>query len=510
MKNAKKRNWLVTTLCVLLACAVAGTILSAILFKTENTKATASASIQFSFDGAAEGIAPNGYEFSLADMASDAVLEKALSDAGMADRYTAAQIKPQLKITGVYPKNIVEQMTSYESLLDFSANREVMAKMYHPTLYSVVLYNGFDNSVSKADMEKLLNSILAAYKETFREKYALGAQTGSLLDSMDAFDYPQRLTMLEHALQESADYATELYEKEPSLRKGGVGFNDIAVMLNNLISTDLEKLKADVTINAVTWNKDRLITQYTYYKESLQNELVKRNTEKDSLTGLIKSYEQDQEIYMATANGATQIESNTKETYEELQKALEKVNDRIIEIKSSISNYEKRLNDLGVDTAAEKTTEEETSADGTASTEAPSADTVQTTDTSATTEPTAQTTQSEQAAGTSETETAETAETTVVSDEDYDKNVRDLKVAINALVLRREEVMASFNELIDLYNEQEINDLTVTVSSVKYQAPSLLSGAFIVRTLKVAGPICAVGFMVCLVLLIISRRKEEK
>ncbi len=506
MKSAKKRNWLVTTLCVLLACAVAGTILSAILFKAENTKATASASIQFSFDGAAEGIAPNGYEFSLADMTSDTVLEKALSDAGMADRYTVSQIKPQLKITGVYPKNIVEQMTSYESLLDFSANREVMAKMYHPTLYSVTLYNGFDGSISKADMEKLLNSILAAYKETFREKYALGSQTGSLLDSMDAFDYPQRLTLLERALQESADYATELYEKEPSLRKGGVGFNDIAVMLNNLISTDLEKLKADVTINALTWNKDRLITQYTYYKESLENELVKRNTEKDSLTGLIKSYEQDQEIYMATANGATQIESNTKETYEELQKALEKVNDRIIEIKSSISNYEKRLNDLGVETVAEETADA-SSADG-GKTEAAS---------TATTEPAVQNTQPEQTAGTPETETTvdetaateETVETTVVSDEDYDKNVRDLKVAINALVLRREEVMASFNELIDLYNEQEINDLTVTVSTVKYQAPSLLSGAFIVRTLKVAGPFCAVGFMVCLVLLIISRRKEE-
>ena len=496
MKRAKKRNWLVTTLCVLLACAVIGTILSAILFNAEKGKATASASIQFSFDGAAEGVAPNGYTFSLSDMTSDTVLEKALADAGMADRYTADEIRPQLEITGVYPKDIVEQMTSYESLLDFSANREVMAKMYHPTLYSVVLYNGFDRSIVKSDMEKLLTSILAAYKETFREKYALGTQTGSLLDSMDSFDYPQRLTLLERTLQESADYAAELYEKEPALRKDGIGFNDIAVMLNNLITTNLEKLKADVTINALTWNKDRLITQYTYYKESLQNELIKRNTEKDSLTALIKSYEQDQEIYMSTANGATQIESNTKGTYEELQKALEKVNDRIIEIKSSISSYEKRLNDLGVET-----------------------DTENTADTSAIpSEPDTQTTQSEQTVNAPETtepanETAateEATETVIVSDEDYDKNVRDLKVAINALALRREEVMASFNELIDLYNKQEINDLTVTVSDVKFKAPSLLSGAFIVRTLKVAGPICAVGFMVCLVLLIISRRKEEK
>jgi uncharacterized membrane protein len=43
-----------------------------------------------------------------------------------------------------------------------------------------------------------------------------------------------------------------------------------------------------------------------------------------------------------------------------------------------------------------------------------------------------------------------------------------------------------------------------------HKKPSLLSGEFAVRMIKTAGPLCAVGFMVCMVLLIISRRKEEK
>ncbi len=63
--------------------------------------------------------------------------------------------------------------------------------------------------------------------------------------------------------------------------------------------------------------------------------------------------------------------------------------------------------------------------------------------------------------------------------------------------------------MMDGYTAQEVNERTVSATAAKYNTPKILSGAFIVKALKTAGPICAVGFMVCLVL-IISRRKEEK
>ena len=53
--NGQKTHWLRNTLCVLIVCGILGTILSAILFLTNPEKTYASASIQFSFDGAAEG-----------------------------------------------------------------------------------------------------------------------------------------------------------------------------------------------------------------------------------------------------------------------------------------------------------------------------------------------------------------------------------------------------------------------------------------------------------------------
>ena len=86
----------------------------------------------------------------------------------------------------------------------------------------------------------------------------------------------------------------------------------------------------------------------------------------------------------------------------------------------------------------------------------------------------------------------------------------DTEVKIRKLSAKKDSVANAFAAMLEAYTAQEINEKTVSVTDLRYKTPSLVSGAFIVRAIKTAGPICAVGFMVCMVLLIISRRKEEK
>ena len=151
--NGQKTHWLRNTLCVLIACGILGTILSAILFLADPEKPFASASVQFSFDGAAEGMAPNGQRFDVNDLTSDTVLNTALEDAGLSGKYTADQLRANMIVSGVYPKDIVQQMTGYQSLLTGDASRVTFSD-YHPTLYGVTLYNDFDKSIARADLEK--------------------------------------------------------------------------------------------------------------------------------------------------------------------------------------------------------------------------------------------------------------------------------------------------------------------------------------------------------------------
>ncbi len=80
---------------------------------------------------------------------------------------------------------------------------------------------------------------------------------------------------------------------------------------------------------------------------------------------------------------------------------------------------------------------------------------------------------------------------------------------IRGLVADRDAILADFKAMVDAFNRQEINELTVTVKGYDYEAPRLLSGAFIKKAIKTAGPLVALGFIVCTALIVISRKKEE-
>ena len=60
IKQAKKTNWLKTTILVILACGIVGLALTAILFFAKPSPTYATATLVFTFDGAATGTAPNG------------------------------------------------------------------------------------------------------------------------------------------------------------------------------------------------------------------------------------------------------------------------------------------------------------------------------------------------------------------------------------------------------------------------------------------------------------------
>ena len=494
--NGQKTHWLRNTLCVLIACGILGTILSAVLFLTNPEKTYASASVQFSFDGAAEGLAPNGYSFDISAVSSDAVLEKALEDAGMVDRYTAEAVRGQIETSGVYPEDIVRQMMNYESLLDFSANRELTLSDYHPTLYTVKLYNGFDSKISKGDLEKLLRAIMDSYKAYFSEVYAAGKNSVSIAYNLADYDYPQQLTILTTTMEDAIAYADEMYEKEPALRLNGQGFNDISVRLHSLIDTDISKLSADITMNALTKNTSRLITQYDYEIRSLTNQLNKKNEQLAQLDALIASYDKNEIIYLSTADSLTKIDGNSSETYDALVASRREVADEITTINNEISNYRLLLADLTGDKEAEE------------SGKTPITTTVPSTDLTTTGNTEGEDKVEEIVVP--EYTPEELEERAKAAEENTAKQVAALEANIAALETKRESVMTDFANLIQQYNNKYVNDATVSIFDYQYKAPSLLSGAFIKQVIKTAGVFCVIGLIVCLILLIHSRRKEEK
>ena len=496
MAAAKKSHWLRNTIIVLLICTVAGTALAAAQFTREPERTSANATLQFSFEGAARGVGPNGDRFNVDGLKSDEVLNAALEASGLTGTYTAEQLRENLMVTGVYPNDFVDQVMSYESLLSFTANRELTVNEFHPSVYNVVLYSDFDTTISRQTLEGLLSNILESYRSYFARTTARGMDwQDKKIYQLDQYDYPQQLEVIQEVMTQQARYAQEMYEKEPTFQRGGKGFNDIYVRFNSLVESDIVRMNARITINALTRNTARLLTQYQFEIRGLNNELEKKTEQLQRLDELIESYDKNEIIYLSTAESLTKIDGNSSVTYDVLVRSRKSVSDEITEINSRITSYQLKLADLmnssekrggmsdaAIDTQG-KTPDEEM--DETDETEMMEVDEIQ-----------ALTEEEIEAA-------AKEAEEAVM------QQVATLEKEIATLVEKREAITSDFASLLEEYMLQQVNEQTVRTFDYQYSAPEFLSAAFAKKVIKTAGPICALGFMLCMVLLIISRKKEE-
>lgn len=466
-----KKHWLKITLLVLAVCAVAGLVLSVILFNQNPGRTYASASLQFSFNGAGEGKAPNGYPFDVNGIFTEEVLTNALEASGLAGTYTTDQIKDNLTITGIYPDNIVKQMTAYTSLLDANAEQQATMADYHATQYSVVLYHDFDPKISGDTLKTLLSNILDAYRAYFIKTCALSLEKTDPIPELPEYDYTQQLQAISEAADQQSRFAREMADQAPDFRKDRKGFDDIIVSYDNLKS-DIERLNSSITLNTVSKDRDRLQQQYEMEIRTLNRELESTQEEITRIEGLIASYDKDGIVYVSTSGSLQKVSSNASDTYDKLVERRKELTDSIATINADIAKYQALLNDMTSNKTTAKLTE--TAGQATEMTEEEVSTSVDLT----------------------EAELKQLTETT--------------EKQIETLTTKKARVTSDFKAMLDAYAKQEINEHTLLASTPKYRAPSMLSGAFIVKVIKTAGPICALGLMVCLAWMVISRWRNRR
>lgn len=466
----KKTHWLRNSIIIMLLFGIGGLILTCVQFFGNPDPTAATATIEFTFEGAADGIAPNGTRFNLSGITSEDVLTPALKECGLEEKYTVEQLQKSLVARGVYPDNYVSKVSSYESLLDFTSNHEASISNYHATTYSVELYNDFDKSISKSELETLLKAIVSSYRTYFAKAYANGLNRDDLA-LLSNYDYPQQLDIMEAYFTIMSVYAQEMHTRRSAFLYEGEGFNDISTRMKSLVNSDVARLKAEMTLNAVTRESDRLKSQYAFEISDLQNQLDSQKACLAQLDKLIDSYEKKGVIYINSGNVVTKIENNAGITYDTLVSQRKEISDNITAIGAQITTYQQRLADLtGSEEGDLQANIFAFVTDGEAA--AAQADPEQ--------------------AGMSAAQSAA------------------MESSIEALVTKGNAVLDDFEVMLKAFNGQEINDQTVTVTQYKYVTPQILSGAFVVAAIKTAGPICAIGFMLCLALIIHSRKRERK
>ena len=458
MASAQKKHWFRNTLWTLIVCGVAGVILAVILFQANPGKTSASTSILFSFNGAAKGLAPNGYTFDVSGITSDEVLEEALTESGLEGTYTPEEVRKNMTVTGVYPEDIVEEMTRYNSLLDAGAGSQAVLSDYRATQYSVVLYDSFGETMGKEKLTQLLSHIMEAYQSYFRRVFAVNMSDMDQVSEMSGLDYIQQLELIGESVAQQGRVAQEMVALAPAFRYEGRSFSDIPVRYSSL-NGEISRLSAQVVLNAISREPEQLKNMYEMDAATLKTEIASLEEELNLLDGLASGYEKDGIIYISTNGSLQQLSGSVDSIYDRLITERNKLKKTIGEKRAEAELYESRLTDLtGGEAAAEE----------------------------------------------------EPAETAKLTKQEKAALEATMEEKINSIREKKDAVARELIEMLNAYSDEEINDDTLSVKPVTYTAPKLLSGSFAMKAVKTAAPLCAAGLMVCLALMIISRIRDDR
>ena len=526
-------------ICLLCCALVIGVIVSFVTFFKNRSEDRISVTLQMSFDGAADGIAPNGYRFDVSELLSDEVITNALKASSLDGKCTADEIRKCITVAGRYPSDIVNQTMSYDSLLDFTANRQLTIDKFHPTQFTVTLTNSVNTKLSKAQMESLLKNIMTSYKEYFAQVSVMGKPGDSMPLDLAGYDYAQQLEIIEQRILIMMEYATELYTNEPSFRSNNIGFNDIAVRLNNLISNDINRISAKLTLNALTKDPERLLSQYRYELKNLNNQLAAQNKVLELVDKMVEAYEKAEILYISTQDALTKIDGNSSETYDKLVEIRKEIADSNTKLNSRREDILLKLQDLlgGVDSKvvvnpdSEFLTRDETQEPGENDGDSTDANT----DGEGNTNDNGNDANGNNG-GTADDGTSDNGnngsdggddnggsniDITSWTDEQIVAALRkaaensagqreSLEKEISTLVVRCDEVSKDFNAMLEAWNSEKINDLTLEVGKYTYVRQGVISSAFIRNGIKRTGPFVVLAMIISLIMIISANAKEEK
>lgn len=347
-KSASKKQFLLY-LTLLIVVGIIGIIIASIkYFRVNKQFRSASTSIEFSYDGAAQNLTPSGEKFSIASLTGEKVITAALQRLGLYGKYFVEDIQKCSVVNGSYPEDIIDEIKRYDSLFDFTASREVLLKDYYPTVYTLTLYDDFDPSISEKDLSGICNAIVNEFKSFFMKEYvnSFDMEDFDSLLVIDKYDYSQRVKILSYKAQLLQNYASILYEERTDFRYNEMTFNDLFTKCDDLRNNSLAKADALVTMNALSVSSARLKNQYEYEIQQLQNELKNQKSTLEQLDVLIEGYETDDILYIGAGDSVTKIDSNSTETYEELMDKRLEITDRITEINSDLERFNLYLEDL--------------------------------------------------------------------------------------------------------------------------------------------------------------------
>ncbi len=419
--------------------------------------AYSSQSIQFNYDGASDGLDPDGHSFDPIGFLSDDVIEDALAKSNL--DISVDDVRPYIAMENIVPQNLLKELTSYEKILVTDEkngdNRPISSKDYHPVRYRFIVYQ--NKMMSKGKLNEFVANIVDEYNATFYETYkkSFTQNTYDDLFDLDGYDYIYQSQIYAARINVLMSYASSIQAEHEDfvVNVNGVDkkFTDLVLKGQQLIGTDSSKINNIIILNALSKDVGRLKDYYTFLLENLNYDKVKYTKDYNAVTNQLigdpadpdDDYKINPTVYVGTGENVIQVQDNTASTYNTLLNKQISLANTITGIDKTIADYQDILDKLNA--AVPGTTAEET-----------------------------------------------------------------VKTMITNLGKDYQDLDALFQVLVDAYNEKYVKEGVTSKTAVRYNSASILSGSFIVHTVKVAAPIMLATMLGIAIFYLVRTIRKEK
>lgn len=335
-----KNKHIYIPLFVFLGAGLVSLIASVIDFKSANKQlAYSSQSIQLNYEGASDGLDPNGRRFDATNFLTNDVIQAALQKSELTgEKYSVENVIQYIAIENVVPKNIVKEINSYESIIydaKDSATGKITTKDYHPVRYQFIVYQ--DLGVSNYKLNELVKNLVDEYVSKFTLTYTNNMDQEAfdgLLDFSD-YDYPYQIQTLSRKIDVIVSYGNELQAKNNDFRVNEKSFKDLDAIGQELIS-NLGVIDNTINLRSITKEPERLRDYYNYRILELEKEQDKYTHDLADITAQFNAYEKDNTYYVGYGETIEVISNNSGETYDSLLSRKLTVENRIASIEAEI------------------------------------------------------------------------------------------------------------------------------------------------------------------------------
>lgn len=277
--NLIKRSCVrIVIFCVIAAVLCAGVTSLILLLPRDNP--VYQAIVEFSYQGAEEGLDPWGRTLDVTKVKSDSIITKALEDNNFNQEARALlknKLKDNINIAGIVPEDIMKKILVIKEIATKNPAQlnDINELSYTSTSFVVSLEVERDLGLTETQSVAILNSIVDNYIAQFKKDYGYGEALGSIIAGgvdFSNYDYLEIYDLFNSQIADILRFVNLRIAEAPSFRstETKMTFEDMKARVNAVKNSTMKPLELLVFQNGLS-KEGSAIDAYKFINDKIES-----------------------------------------------------------------------------------------------------------------------------------------------------------------------------------------------------------------------------------------------